>query len=246
MLPRFHAPQVSETDTRVTLDAEQSHHMTRVLRLREGDTVRVFDGRGREWEGRVTRADRREAEVGALAPVAPLPEPEARITLLCAVLRGAAMDTLVHDATMTGAAAIAPVWSERVSVARREDGLRGARARWQRIAIAAARQCGRATVPEISEPAPLATAIEGARWGVRLWLAEPTLDVGATRRIDGLASSAHERGAVVAIGPEGGWTPAEVEAGKAAGFVPWSLGPLVLRAESVPLAAMSVLRYAWA
>jgi 16S rRNA (uracil1498-N3)-methyltransferase len=100
-------------------------------------------------------------------------------------------------------------------------------------------------VPEIPEPAALAAAIEGGAWGVRLWLAEPTLEVEAARRVDGLASRAREHGAALAIGPEGGWTPAEVEAAKAAGFVPWSLGPLVLRAESVPLAAMSVLRYAW-
>lgn len=245
MLPRFHAPHLAEADPSVTLDAEQSHHLARVLRLSEGDPVRVFDGRGGEWAGTVVTGDRRAATIGHLHPVTPLAEPPVRLTLLAAVLRGGAMDTLVHDATMTGVARLVPVLSARVSVGRRDEALRAAHARWQRVALAATRQCGRAVLPSIADPVPLGEALGREAAGVRLWLAEPTLSAGGLRRVDALAARARAEGAVLAIGPEGGWTEAEVAQARDAGFVPWSLGPLVLRAEHVPLAAMSVLRYAW-
>lgn len=245
MLPRFHAPGLAGSATHVTLDAEQSHHLARVLRLREGDAVRVFDGHGREWEGRVAAMDRRAAAaIADLRRVEPLAEPAVRLTVLAAVLRGAAMDALVHDVTMLGAARLVPVLSERVSVARRGEGLHAAHARWERIAIATARQCGRASLPAIDAPAPLPAALAAAL-GVRLWLAEPTLEGDVVTRVDELAAEARDRGATLAIGPEGGWAPGEVEAARVAGFRPWTLGPLVIRAESVPLAAVSVLRYAW-
>lgn len=229
----------------MTLDEEQSHHLAKVLRLARGARVRVFDGCGREWEARVIAADRRAASLEILGEVRPLPEPAVAVTLIAAVLRGKTMDALVHDATMLGVAAIVPVLSERVSVTRREAATGAAHARWRRIAVSTCRQCGRATVPGVLAPEPLDAALAGVSAAVKLWLAEPTLAVEPRRRIDDLAEAARGGGAALAIGPEGGWTAGEVERAAVSGFVPWSLGPLVLRAESVPLAALSVLRYAW-
>ncbi len=245
MLPRFHAPVLATGATTVTLDAEQSHHLVRVLRLRPGDAVRVFDGAGREWEGLIERDDRRAATVGALRETVPRPEAPFRLTVIAAVLRGPAMDALVHDAAMLGATRLVPVLSERVSVARREDALHAARSRWARICVAACRQCGRAVVPLVAPPVPLATALAPDEAAVRLWLAEPGLVADPVRRVDDLGARARAGGAALAIGPEGGWTAAELALAVDRGFAPWSLGPLVLRAETVPLAAMSILRYAW-
>jgi 16S rRNA (uracil1498-N3)-methyltransferase len=138
-----------------------------------------------------------------------------------------------------------PALSERVSVTRSEEALRAAHARWQRIAVSTCRQCGRATVPEVAAPCALTDALAGTSAGVKLWLAEPTLGVERAWRVEPFAQQARTHGATLAIGPEGGWTPAELELASRSGFTTWSLGPLVLRAESVPLAALSVLRYAW-
>lgn len=243
--PRFHVPGLSPDAPAVILDLEQSHHLARVLRLRPGEAVRVFDGAGREFEGLVERADGRAAVVSALHEVRAAEESPVRLTVIAAVLRGATMDALVYDAVMIGAARVVPVLSERVSVPRRGEALRAAHARWLRVGVAACRQCGRATVPEIVVPGPIDAAVAGETSAVRLWLVEPTIGLDAARRVDEFAAPARAGGAALAIGPEGGWSPAEIDLAAGAGFVPWTLGPLVLRAESVPLAACAALRYAW-
>lgn len=245
MVPRFHVPHIAPRATDVTLDATQSHHLARVLRLRPGDPVRVFDGRGAEWEGHVGAADPRRATILALRAIEPLRAWAVAADVLAAVVRGPAMDALVHDATMMGAARIVPVLSARASVTRQRDATVAAVERWRRIAVSTCRQCGRATVPDVAEAAPLADALAAVDSRVRLLLVEPTLDRPGLRRVDHLGPDARAGGATLAIGPEGGWTPAEVDQAEAAGFTSWSLGTIVLRAESVPLAALSVLRYAW-
>jgi len=152
------------------------------------------------------------------------------------------MDELVRDATMLGVRAIVPMYTEHCSVPRRKDAAPAGR--WRRIAVTSAKQCGRAVVPRIDAPLPFEAALDlpGA---VKLFLAEPAAAAGASRRVDDLAEIARAGGAVIAAGPEGGWSAAEVRSAGAAGYRLWSLGTQILRAEAVPLAALSVARYAW-
>jgi 16S rRNA (uracil1498-N3)-methyltransferase len=242
VLPRFYAPQIERGARSIVLDADESHHLVHVLRLKAADTVRVFDGRGGEWQGRLVSCDKRGAAIDALEPIAPLPEAEVAVTLVVGLLRGPAMHDLVRDATMLGAHRVVPVYTERTAVSKRRDVVPVAR--WRRIAITSCKQCGRAVVPEIAEPLPFSEAIQREA-GVRLMLVEPTAAIDGRCRVDDLAAPARQGGALIAVGPEGGWTDAEVRLAVEAGYVPWSLGTQVLRAEAVPLAALSVLRYAW-
>jgi 16S rRNA (uracil1498-N3)-methyltransferase len=244
VLPRFYAPALQPESARVALDADESHHLAHVLRLTRGAAARVFDGRGHEWEATVASLDKRGAVLDGLRPVTPLGESRVAITVIAGLLRGAAMDTLVRDAVVLGVRHVIPALTEHSSVSRRADAAAGLTARWHRLAIAACKQCGRASMPEIHPPEALAAALDRPA-GVALILVEPTAQVDAIHRLEDVGPRAREAGATIAIGPEGGWTRAELESAARAGFRPWSLGSLVLRAESVPVAALSIARYAW-
>ena len=146
MLPRFYTPDLAPESGSARLSPEEAHHLTRVLRLVSGDIVTVFDGRGIEWRARVDRASREAVTLSLLEPVAAR-MPHVAITLAQAVIKGEAMEDVVRDSTMIGIAAIQPVLSERTTVKRR--GLAVAEDRWRRIALASAKQCGTARLPEI-------------------------------------------------------------------------------------------------
>lgn len=244
MLPRFYAPDLEGDARTVTLELEETHHLVHVLRLKRNAPVRVFDGEGHEWEGSVASLDKRGAVLENLRPVPASSEPRVAITVVAGILRGQAMDTLVRDATMLGAAAIVPVHTEYSSESRRATALEAHLARWRRIVVGACKQCGRAVVPTLARPVAVTDALTRAT-GIKLILVEPTAVSAATQRLEDLGSPARREGATIAIGPEGGWAAAELALAAQLGFHPWTLGTQVLRAESVPLAALSIARYAW-
>ena len=243
MAVRLYVPALGEAPDIVMLTDEQAHHVAHVMRARVGDLVRLFDGRGREYSGALASLVRGSASVRVHERVASAPESLVAFTLVQAVLKGDQMDRVVSEATMAGVSRISPVLTQHTAVARRAFAGDKPLTRWERIAAAAASQSGRAVVPVIDAPRPLDAAIVGP--ALALLLVEPSTGVG--RRIDltTLAGTARERGATLIIGPEGGWDSGERERLEAAGARPWTLGPTTLRAESVALVALSILRYAW-
>ena len=150
--PRFLVPDLDPALGTVTLSPEESHHLVRVLRLSGNDPVVVFDGRGRQFAGRVERADRHRATVTLASELTSTPDHATPIALVQAVLKGDKMDDIVRDATMAGASRIVPVVAERSQV--RFSSLRRGQVdeRWRRVAIASAKQCGQARLPEIDPP----------------------------------------------------------------------------------------------
>jgi len=238
--PRFFAPELTAASADVTLPIGESTHLARVLRLREGDAVEVFDGRGVLREGTVLRAAPGGSVVAIGAAREAAPEPPAPIVIAQGLLKGDAMDAVVRDATVLGATAIWPMSTSRTNVPVRSA--HAAHDRWERVAVAAAKQCGRAVLPQIAPVRDLhdVLAAAGPEAGLRLWLTEPA--VAAGERVD---IPAAPRGVCLAVGPEGGWAREEVEAARAAGWQPWTLAPVTLRAEHVTLAALAVVRYAW-
>jgi 16S rRNA (uracil1498-N3)-methyltransferase len=225
----------------VVLDGDEAAYVGRVLRLRSGDPLRVFDGRGREWTATLIarRGDRAEVRLGAAA--APAPEPQVRYTLAPAVLKGDATDEVVRDAVMMGAARIRPFVAAR-SEARLATLARGGRQpRWQRVAVASARQCGRAVVPVIDPPVGVAELLTTAANDLRLLLVEPAAGGEAA------PAAALRRPAAVtlAIGPEGGWTAEEIAAARAAGWTPVRLGLRTVRAAAMALVALAAVQAVW-
>lgn len=246
MHARFYAPGVTAPGDVVALPDDEAQHLTRVLRLGVGSTVRIFNGRGGEFDAVVEEAARREVRVRAGERRNAAPEPRIAITLAQAVLKSDRMDGVVRDAAMIGAAAIQPMVTAHteVTLAALDRGHR--RERWERIAVASVKQCRRAVVPSILQPVTFTAILEGL--AVRalplpaLLFAEPgaAADVIASGELEMAAPGE----ATVLIGPEGGWAPEEIDAASR-GCRLVTLGGRTLRADAMALAAMAALFTRW-
>ena len=245
---RFYAAPLPAPGDDVHLSPEEGRHLTRVLRLRRGARVAVFDGHGRQHEATVADAGPRRPVLRLGAPLAAVPESLVRLTLGVTVLKGRKLDAVVRDATAFGVTDVVPLLTRRTEPAgdRRAGGRLGDR--WRGVAVAAAKQCGRAAIPAIHPPVPFRQFLEDARpCAVRLLLVEPAAAetdaaAGESATLDG---AARPPSAALAVGPEGGWTADEIRAAEAAGFSTLTLGRRTLRAETAPVAALAVLRFAW-
>jgi 16S rRNA (uracil1498-N3)-methyltransferase len=222
----------------VLLPDQAAEHVARVLRLRAGASVVLFDGTGGEYAAELatTGRDGVRATLGAWRAIEC--ESPLRVTLLQALARGEKMDLVVQKATELGVARIVPVAAERSVV--QLDGGRAERRveHWRAVAISACEQCGRNRLPELEAASPLAEALRRLdadnAAAARLWL-EP----GAERSL--VAAAAGQRELVLLVGPEGGFSPAEGDLAQRAGFRAASLGPRVLRTETAALAALAAL-----
>jgi 16S rRNA (uracil1498-N3)-methyltransferase len=221
----------------IVLHDEEHRYLTRVLRLRVGDTVVLFDGVGLEADAHILRVGPRALEVKIEAR-----RPD--VTLIQALTKGDKLDLVVQKATELGVARVLPVTTSR-SVPRFGDASAvralGRRARWQKIAREAARQSGRPEVPDIEPITTLATALAAAAkdaFKLMLWEGE------RQHTLRGVLPAPPPARIIVAVGPEGGFAADEVEAARAAGFVSVALGPRVLRSETAALAALAILGFA--
>jgi 16S rRNA (uracil1498-N3)-methyltransferase len=241
-LPRFYCPIPLSVNSRVDLPEAAARHACRVLRLREGDDLVLFDGCSGEYVVGIAVAGRdcvsvdvREwRDVECEAPI--------KVTLVQALQSGEKMDLTVQKAVELGVARIVPVTSRRSVV--RLDGDRALRRveHWRGVAVSACEQCGRNRVPEVS-------ALEGLeRWlgkvgekdVLRLMFAP-----GSAQTLDSLAPPAPGGQVELLIGAEGGLAPEEVERAASAGFVSIRLGPRILRTETAGLAALAAIQCLW-
>ena len=233
---RVYTPQALEPGCRVRLGGRQAHYLGRVLRLAAGQVVVLFNGDGRDYASELLRAGREELEFEVTARLPALAESPLRIAVVQAVSRGERMDQTLQKCTELGATAFRPVLCERVEV--RLDGKRLAKRldHWRSVIVAACEQSGRARIPALIAPC-----------GLEDWLAEsdpapPTrlvLDPDADRRLaDVPAATAFE----LAVGPEGGFSAAELDRMHARGVERVTLGPRILRTETAAPAAIAVLQ----
>jgi 16S rRNA (uracil1498-N3)-methyltransferase len=231
---RLFVPPARLAAQRLTVTAGDHRYLARVLRAQPGDSVTLFDGAGNEVEARITRVGRTETELllGAASP-RPSAAREPLLVLLTAVPRGPRMDLLVEKTCELGVSRIVPVLTER-AVARPDATRRG---RWEKIAREAARQCGRADVPDVEAPIALATALAApALPGRRLMAWEGEGGTPLRSRPDSDAATA------LLVGPEGGFTAAEVEAARHAGFDTVTLGHRILRVETAAMVVVALVR----
>ena len=241
-LTRVHVDAPLAVGLRVPLPAAAANHLQRVLRLGEGATCVLFNGDGNDYDARIQGAGKREllVDVTGSRPVdneSPLP-----VTLVQGVARGEKMDLILQKATELGVVAFVPVDSERSEV--RLDAARAARrvAHWRSVLASACEQCGRARIPAIDAPLPLAAALEALPGGGTRLLLDPqgTRDIEGLRLEDRLPMSV-----VLAVGPEGGWSPRDRGQLHGAGFEGLRLGPRILRTETAGIAAVAALQARW-
>ena len=226
---------------RLDVPAAEVPHLVRVLRLGPGAAVRVFDGRGHEWEATLRETGRQRAVVELGRRQRAAPETRVRYILATAVLKGDGTDEVVRDAVMLGVSAIRPFVSARAEVTPSALARGHRRERWERVAVASAKQCGRAVVPVVHEVTDVATMLASDGAALRLLLVEPAVDApGAT-----LGALAAPAAVCLAVGPEGGWTAQEVAIAVAAGWRPLRLGGRVLRADAAPLVALAACQAVW-
>jgi 16S rRNA (uracil1498-N3)-methyltransferase len=242
VVARFYAPGAA-SGQRVALPDDEAQHLTRVLRIAAGETIRVFDGRGREFEAIVESAGKNEAViVVGVQRVAPAREPRVIITLAQAVLKGDKMDHAIRDAVMMGAAAIQPLVTTRSEVTLASLQRREAQGRWQRIAVSSAKQCGRAVVPPVLEPLEFDDVVDADSIGSAFMLVEPH----AAENVVPLALLRDEipTEASIFAGPEGGWTTEEIERGGAVAHLV-TLGTRTFRADAMAVVALSAFFTLW-
>jgi 16S rRNA (uracil1498-N3)-methyltransferase len=241
---RFYAPGLSEDEQTIALEEGEARHLVRVLRIAPGSDVRVFNGRGVERRARVELADDRGVVLRVIEPAAAAPELLFPLTLVQAVLKGDAMDSIVRDAVMLGVTRIQPVMTARTEIGSRQ--LAGGQRieRWQRIAVSSAKQCGRADVPAIAPATSVTLALEAAPGMDHVVLAEPAAGAGA-HRVEMLSIEARSHAACVWVGPEGGWDEQELRAFADRGATLVTFGGLTLRADIAAIVVLPVLRYIW-
>ena len=237
MNPRFFCPDGLLPESEMALPAAVAHHAERVLRLAVGEGVTLFDGRGGECDAVLVALGRQPlARLGPRRAVER--ESPLAITLVQALAAGDKMDWVVQKAVELGAVAIQPVAAERSVLKLSGDRAVKRVAHWQQIAVSACEQSGRNRVPVVGEILSLAQYLALPAEGVRLILAP-----GAE---GALARKAAPRGPLaVLIGPEGGWSPAELSLADRAACEPLALGPRVLRTETAGLAALAAIHTLW-
>ena len=246
MHARFHAPNAEQTGDVVALPRDEAQHLIHVLRLKAGAAVRVFNGRGGEFDAVVDAVTKDGAQVRVGAGRDAMPEPRVAVTLAQAVLKGDKMDDVVRDAVMMGVAAIQPLLTTRseITLASLRRGHR--QERWQRIAVSSAKQCGRAVVPAILESrgfdAVAASLADMTLPGPGLMFVEPSAAIDLLSFGD--LDAAPPRETTVLIGPEGGWTAEEIEGGSTACRLV-TLGTPTLRADAMAIVALTALFTLW-
>ena len=232
-LPRFHVSAEELSGSRIELDRTALDHL-KARRVRPGDLISLFDGRGGEALGRVARIERSGAAVDIAQRLPAAPGPALRTTLALGVCRWERLRLAVEKATELGASFVQPVISERSQPAPK-----GLTDKLQRIVIESLKQCRRSAGPEILEPIGLAE-----------FLAEPG-DHDLKLLLDGRGGRLREQGlarparVLLLAGPEGGLSEEEREAALAAGFVPIALAQAVLRVETAVLAGLAVVSALW-
>ena len=233
----------------VLLSADETRHARDVLRLQGGDEVFVFDGFGREFQCSVGIIARNAAKLSVIAEVEPArPESPLNLTLAIALLKGEKFDLVIQKTTELGVKRIVPLETERRDVRLRDgDSAQMRLTRWRRIALEAAKQTGRAYVPEIEAPLAFNLMLSSAGDNKRISTNATCLmfsERGGQSLSEAANTFGHKPPAIVAlVGPEGGWTNDEVESAREAAWEIVTLGGRMLRAETAGITVVALLQH---
>ena len=239
---RIYFPGELQVGRHCVLPPSQTHHAVRVLRLKAGDAVVLFNGDGAEYAALISEAGRDRLALEVTGRTAIDRESPLAITLAQAVSGGERMDYTVQKAVELGAAVIQPLTAER-SVVRLQGERASKRAEhWQAVVVASCEQCGRNRLPQVQSLMTIETFLAGVaaqKDGVLRLMLSP-------RSARGLREFDRPAGAMVLLaGPEGGFSPQEERAAEQAGFLPTRVGPRVLRTETAAVAALAAIQALW-
>jgi 16S rRNA (uracil1498-N3)-methyltransferase len=237
---RLHVAGTYTTGSRLRLDADRAHYLGRVLRLKTGARLLVFDGDGNEFAATLDDLEKRSATLRVDEKTQPSTETKLCVHLVQGMSRGERMDFVVQKATELGVKRITPVLTERGVVKLDRDRATRRRDHWQKVASSACEQSGRVRLPLIDTPLRLTTWLRNMPQTVD---AQLILQPGAVTPLAETAPPATK--VCLLIGPEGGFSASEVEDATRAGFRAVGLGPRVLRTETCAIAALAVMQSLW-
>jgi 16S rRNA (uracil1498-N3)-methyltransferase len=244
---RFYAPPSAfstELD-RVDLASDEARHLRDVLRLKPGDEVYVFDGAGSEFHCLVAESRRDSAQLKVVSKVEPArPESSLDLTLAVALLKGEKFDLVVQKATELGVTRVVPVITRHADIRLRDESDAVKRvARWQRIALEAAKQSGRAVVPEVNHPTAFESLIQAKDAAARMTRIIFSERGGQSLTEAATAISGHLAGITALVGSEGGWADEELGEARDAGWIVVTMGGRTLRAETAAITVSALIQY---
>jgi len=240
---RFYATKSQISNSAITLDGDESHHLSRVLRLKQGDHVFVFDGEGNEWECEIAGVSKREADLNVLRQLTEEVDSPLKLTLAQALVKGDKFDWVVQKTTELGVTRIVPLLTDhsetKLNKPRAEDKAEGRLQRWRRISLEAVKQSGRRRLVEIAEPTPFPDFCQSNAAHHNLIFSErgghPLREVAIELyRVNQLN---------LCVGSEGGWSEAELQSAAAHHFTPIHLGARILRTETAAIAAVALAQH---
>ena len=218
------------------LTGSAARHLAKALRLQVGDEVTLFDGRGLEYPSVISSISKSEVLLNTGPGHDPKTESPLQLELWQGISKGTRMDTVIQKATELGVQRIKPIFTAHGVVKLDADRSGKRTERWQEIAISACEQSGRVVVPEILMPEKLEQALSKLKPDAQSMMLIPGNHPPLQLAADGSAI-------VLIVGPEGGFSPAEEELASAHGVLKVSMGTRVLRTETAPLAALSILQF---
>lgn len=239
---RIFVNQKLRAEAEVVLADEASHHISRVLRLRLGHPLILFDGRGGEYDAEISKIDKRSVEVHINQYREVNNESPLRITLAQGITRGQKMDFILQKAVELGVDRIVPVMTEYGNVRLDEERQQKKIEHWDGIIIGACEQCGRNKIPELVAPSSFEECL-GIDNGIDIGMTKIVLHPGAGGSLSKLAKPEGE--IMLLVGPEGGFSDNEIEKACAADYQVINIGPRILRTETAALAAISACQVLW-
>ena len=235
--PRIYSGQPLQVGITVDLAENAANHVSRVLRMRVGEPLILFNGEGGAFQGKVSALSKKQVQVELETELEGDAQSPLVIELGQTLSRGERMDYAIQKATEMGVTSITPLFSERCEVKLNAERQEKQRRRMQQIAISACEQSGRNIVPVINPPAKLQDWLESRETELNFVLHHRT-----EKKLDGYDKPASVS---LLIGPEGGLTAEEIARAETKSFKSLALGPRVLRTETAPVAAISLMQFLW-
>ena len=232
---RFLCSPIKKNQSHVTLTGDTAHHLIRVLRFKVGDKIRVFDQSGYEWDAEIVAKKRQSVEVALFQRNQPDVESPVKITLLQSISKSKRMDMVMQKATELGVHKIVPMMSKNSVVRLNTKNTTRKMSHWKKITISASEQSGRVRLPAIEEPQKLTQEL------LNLYKQDLSFFLDTTGSDNFNAENAEN--ITLAIGPEGGFSNEEKIMAKRSGYKIVKTGPRLLRTETAPIMALSILQY---
>ena len=237
-IPRLYTRQILNADSLVNLDKDAARYLSSVLRMIPGQRINLFNGDGLEYVAEVVSLGKNQATASIVQSLSNDRESPLKINLAIGISRGERMDWVIQKATELGVHAITPIFTERTEVKLMGSRLEKRLTHWQQVAISACEQCQRNIIPIINPASPLPQHLANDQRGLKIVLHHRTeTRLTELQNIDGIVT--------LLVGPEGGLSDDEIALAESHTYNVIKLGPRVLRTETAPLAAISILQSLW-